>query len=142
MVFGNSLGSMWALVQRAIGKAGLEIHPRGVSLLSKGQRSVKGLASGFENVATLDLVLTLRPSTTIAEPIQPSVEAIETAVDQALSTTPELTPSHVYLELLAYGIKVNWDLGGIDLESAASAIREAGYAIDRSSGQMELTLNP
>lgn len=52
MVFGNSSGRVWALVQRAVAAAGLEIEPDALVILNKGQRSVKGLASGFEHVAT------------------------------------------------------------------------------------------
>ena len=55
ILFGNSSGQMWGLLQRAIGQAQLEVDPELVTVLDKGQRSVKGLASGFENVATLDL---------------------------------------------------------------------------------------
>ena len=60
VLFGNSSGAMWQLLQRAVGAAGLEVAPELIAVLDKGQRSVKGLASGFENVATLDLILTLR----------------------------------------------------------------------------------
>jgi adenine-specific DNA methylase len=48
MVFGNSSGAVWALVQRAIQAAGLAVVPEALAVLDKGQRSVKGLASGFE----------------------------------------------------------------------------------------------
>ena len=35
-----------------------------VAILNKGQRSVKGLASGFENVVTVDLILSMRKAWT------------------------------------------------------------------------------
>ena len=62
MVFGNSTGSMWSLVQRSIQNAGLVIEADQLVVLNKGQRSVKGLASGFEHVATLDLIMTMVPN--------------------------------------------------------------------------------
>jgi 16S rRNA G966 N2-methylase RsmD/DNA-directed RNA polymerase subunit RPC12/RpoP len=62
MVFGNSSGKVWALVQRAVSAAGLDIEPEALVVLNKGQRSVKGLASGFEHVATLDLIITMKAS--------------------------------------------------------------------------------
>ena len=58
VLFGNSSGAMWQLLQRAVAAAGFEVVPDMIAVLDKGQRSVKGLASGFENVATLDLMLT------------------------------------------------------------------------------------
>ncbi|OJF13653.1 hypothetical protein [Couchioplanes caeruleus] len=60
LVFSNSSGRLWALVQRAIRQAGFRIEDDGIRLLDKGQRSVEGLASGFENVVTMDLILTMR----------------------------------------------------------------------------------
>jgi len=46
LVFSNSTGAMWALVQRAVAAAGFQIDAEHIAVLDKGQRSVKGLASG------------------------------------------------------------------------------------------------
>ena len=46
VVFGNSSGRIWGLVQRALGAAGFTGVPVHVAILDKGQRSVKGLNSG------------------------------------------------------------------------------------------------
>jgi adenine-specific DNA methylase len=60
VVFGNSDGQIWGLVQRAIRDAGFDSVPVHVAILDKGQRSVKGLNSGSEGVVTVDLVVTLQ----------------------------------------------------------------------------------
>ena len=60
IVFGNSDGRIWDLVQRAIRDAGFQAVPAHVAILDKGQRSVKGLNSGSENVVTVDLIMTLQ----------------------------------------------------------------------------------
>src|SRR5207245_884705 len=54
VVFGNSDGKIWGLVQRAIRDAGFRSVPVHVAILDKGQRSVKGLSSGSEGVVTVD----------------------------------------------------------------------------------------
>jgi hypothetical protein len=55
IVLGNSSGAAWDLLQRSTASAGPAVNPDLITILNKGQRSVKGLASGFENIATLDL---------------------------------------------------------------------------------------
>jgi adenine-specific DNA methylase len=47
IVFGNSDGQVWGLVQRAIRDAGFRSVPVHVAILDKGQRSVKGVELGF-----------------------------------------------------------------------------------------------
>jgi hypothetical protein len=54
VVFGNSSGRIWGLVQRALRDAGFKAAPVHVAILDKGQRSVKGLNSGSEGVVTVD----------------------------------------------------------------------------------------
>jgi adenine-specific DNA methylase len=138
MVFGNSSGAVWALVQRAVGAAGLVIEPGSVVILNKGQRSVKGLASGFENVATVDLILSMRrrreedPQT---EHI-PSGEEVEHAVSVVLADRRADSPSHLYLELLRQGIAEGWDLSGLDLRLITHALRAQGWSVDPASGRL------
>ena len=60
VVFGNSDGQVWGLVQRAIRDARFHLVPVHVAILDKGQRSVKGLNSGSEGVVTVDLIVTLQ----------------------------------------------------------------------------------
>lgn len=137
MVFGNSSGEVWQLVQRAIEAAGLEVIPEYIATLDKGQRSVKGLASGFENVATLDLVLTLRRTEATSElRVVPDTEHIRTVVQQMLDDDSQLTPSHLYLELLRHGFRHRWDLSSLDLSGITDHLREAEVEIDRRSARL------
>ena len=129
MIFGNSAGAMWQLVQRAIREAGLQVVPEFTAVLDKGQRSVKGLASGFENVATLDLVLTMKRGEPRRHHIVPSDSEIAEAVDEFL-TEPGVTPSHLYVELLRRGFREGWDLGTLDLRTIANHIRARAREVD------------
>ena len=63
VVFGNSSGRIWGLVQRALRNAGFKSTPVHVAILDKGQRSVKGLNSGSEGVVTVDLIVTVQKPT-------------------------------------------------------------------------------
>jgi 16S rRNA G966 N2-methylase RsmD len=137
MVFGNSSGDVWQLVQRAIAAAGLEVIPELIATLNKGQRSVKGLASGFENVATLDLVLTLRPSCVASPPVVvPSETAIDKVVQRLLAEGAGLTPSHLYLELLRQGLRSSWDLSRLDLRHIIELLRSLDRAVDPRTGRV------
>ena len=129
MIFGNSAGAMWQLVQRAIRGAGLHVIPEFTAVLDKGQRSVKGLASGFENVATLDLVLTMRRGEPRRHHIVPSDSEISEAVDELLGQ-PGVTPSHLYLEVLRRGFREGWDLGTLDLRTITNHIRDREREVD------------
>src|SRR6266540_2583271 len=124
MVFGNSSGAVWSLAQRAVAAAHLAIDPDKTATLNKGQRSVKGLASGFENVATLDLVLSMQPS----EPSRtwalqkPATSDVEAVVHRLLTQEAEPTPSYLYLELLRHGFRHGWDLGELDLSHVSGIV--------------------
>lgn len=137
MVFGNSTGSVWSLVQRAVSAAGLIIEPDDLVVLNKGQRSVKGLASGFEHVATLDLILTMRP----ARPSELSKRVVETpdlaSVTRRIAEASDgASPSHLYLELLRRGFRESWDLSKLDLRTVTSTLLTLGYAIDSKTGRL------
>lgn len=137
MVFGNTSGEMWRLVQRAVDGAGLEVVPEYVATLDKGQRSVKGLASGFENVATLDLVLTMRPASAVSDlHAVPDGGEIRAVVEQIVESGSTLTPSHVYLGLLRHGFRRRWDLGQLDLSGVAELLRQAEIDVDRRSARL------
>lgn len=137
MVFGNSSGAVWALVQRAVRAAGLVIEPGSVVILNKGQRSVKGLASGFENVATMDLIVSMRerrandPDTEHAPPVLEIEHAISVILDNRLADSP----SHLYLELLRHGIAEGWDLSSLDLRLITQTLKAKGWDVDPTSGR-------
>ena len=84
---------------------------RGARILNKGQRSVKGLTSGFEDVATLDLVITMVASDSPPAPLRHiSKEDVTEATRRLARTGNATTPSHLYLELLRTGIRDGWML--------------------------------
>ena len=137
MVFGNSSGKVWALVQRAIAAAGMRIDPEALVVLNKGQRSVKGLASGFEHVATLDLIITMTPADSAAEPrAHIGAQQLVAATRRLAATNPATTPSHLYLELLRHGIREGWHLGELDLRAVTSTLIEDGWAIEPKTGRL------
>jgi len=138
MVFGNSSGAVWALVQRAVRAAGLFIEPGSVVILNKGQRSVKGLASGFENVATMDLIVSMRARRADDPDTEhvPTVLEIEHAVSVILDNRRADSPSHLYLELLRQGIAEGWDLSGLDLRLVTDAVLRHGWSVDPASGRL------
>ncbi len=137
LLFGNSSGAMWQLLQSALTEAGLEAVPELITVLDKGQRSVKGLASGFENVATLDLMLTLRSATDRIAPTRPPTPgAVDDFVHNLLVTDPAATPSRLYLALLRHGLTLGWDLSGLDLQRVTDLLRSSEIAIDRRSARV------
>jgi 16S rRNA G966 N2-methylase RsmD len=139
VVFGNSDGQVWGLVQRAMRDAGFRSVPVHVAILDKGQRSVKGLNSGSEGVVTVDLVVTLqKPAETSGaqrdgKPIQADARAL---IDHALAAIPETmrSPSHVYAAIVRDAIKQRQLVDHLHLSDVLIALRDSGYAIDRKTG--------
>lgn len=137
MVFGNSSGAVWVLVQRAILNSGLLIEPEHLVVLDKGQRSVKGLASGFEHVATLDLVITMVPSDVERpEPRHVSTDEVLNVVDRLAADAEGRSPSHLYLELLRHGLRNEWALSDLDLRVVTRHLIDAGLVLDPSTGSL------
>jgi 16S rRNA G966 N2-methylase RsmD len=136
IVFSNSNGEMWALMQRAIRKAGFSLGE--VTLLSKGQRSVKGLASGFENVVTADLVLSLRKNdeAVSGEPVTAPRESVSEMVDAALRAGVAPTPSHLYLRIIRRYLQRDWDLSDLHISDIVQAIELSDFDVDVVSGRL------
>ena len=134
IVFSNSNGEMWALMQRSIAEAGFRLGE--VTLLSKGQRSVKGLASGFENVVTMDLVLSMqkRPAGKTATLQSPPVDGLEEVVTEILEDGCGETPSHVFLELIRRYFRQDWDVSELSIGDVVTLLAKSGYDVDRASG--------
>lgn len=138
IVFGNSKGGIWALAQEAIVEAGFVDKPVAINILDKGQRSVKGLNSGTENVATLDLIVTLK------KPTDPdahegfsivSEEVVNSTLDQ-LGNIEGLTPSHVYLEVLKNAFYKHINVAQVDLAQILELIEEKGFRLDSNTGKL------
>jgi 16S rRNA G966 N2-methylase RsmD len=133
--FSNTSGALWALVQRAIVNASFVLDPEHISVLDKGQRSVKGLASGFENVVTADLVLSMRkalPGQAVELDRAPQ-DATATAVDEALEADAP-TPTHVYLQVVRSFLRHHWDASGLDIAEIGVELRRRGLDVDPASG--------
>ena len=142
LVFSNSSGEMWALVQRAVSAAAFVLED--VAILNKGQRSVKGLASGFENVVTVDLILSMR-KTSLDEAIglQNAPEgALRIAVDDVLADDSSPTPSHVYLGVIRDYLGRQWDVTELDIAGIGVVLQELGYEVDPGSGRFVRIAEP
>jgi 16S rRNA G966 N2-methylase RsmD len=139
VVFGNSNGAIWALVQRALRDAGFDTVPIHVAILDKGQRSVKGLNSGSEGVVTVDLVLTVRKPG-IGEEIDrvaPALANAEDLLDAAvgsLDADRARNPSYVYAATVREAIQRRQRVDNLHLGDVLIALRKAGYTIDPKTG--------
>lgn len=136
IVFSSSSGEMWALIQRAIAEAGFELDA--VTLLNKGQRSVKGLASGFENVVTMDLVLSMQKTGQgqVSLPGPAPKGGLERALTAIMRKKDADTPSRVYLELIRHYFRWHWDVAGLDIADVATLLSGLGFEVDAASGML------
>jgi 16S rRNA G966 N2-methylase RsmD len=136
LVFSNSSGEMWALVQRSILCAGFDLDE--VTLLDKGQRSVKGLASGFENIVTADLVLSMQKTAKRVpkEPREPPTGALTALVNEILGLGNATTPSQIYLRLVRHYLRQNWNVADLHIRDVVDLVASAGYDVDAASGRL------
>ncbi|MEM7477065.1 MAG: DNA methyltransferase [Planctomycetota bacterium] len=140
VVFGNSSGRIWGLVQRALREAGFNATPVHVAILDKGQRSVKGLNSGSEGVVTVDLIITVRKPKK-GDDLEQGIELrdgdtadlINAAIEE-LGENSTNNPSHVYARILQKAIQRHFVLDTLHLGDVLVALRNSGYSIDRKSG--------
>ena len=144
VVFGNSSGRIWGLVQRALRNSGFRATPVHVAILDKGQRSVKGLSSGREGVVTVDLVVTVqkpadgeRKDDAHALSNGDTAELIEAAVHE-LSAEEARNPSHVYARILRKAIQKHLVLDDLHLGDVLIALRNAGFSVDRKTGLLHI----
>lgn len=142
VVFGNSSGQIWGLVQRAIRDAGFKAAPTHVAILDKGQRSVKGLNSGSEGVVTVDLILTVQKPASLetaenAHVLQNGDTArLIAEVIADLSPTDARNPSHVYATILRKAIQRHYTLDELHLSDVLLALHNAGYKSNAKTGLM------
>jgi hypothetical protein len=140
VVFGNSSGRIWGLVQRAMRDAGFKAAPVHVAILDKGQRSVKGLSSRSESVITVDLILTVQKPTA-SESARGAHELyngdgsqlIAEAIDE-LSPDQTRNASYLYARILRKAIQKHYVLDGLHLSDVLVALRHAGYTTDPKTG--------
>jgi adenine-specific DNA methylase len=144
VVFGNSDGQIWGLVQRAIRDAGFDSVPVHVTILDKGQRSVKGLNSGSEGVVTVDLIVTLQKpndgkrSASAGKGVQAKAEELISEAMKNLPAVHARNPSHVYAAILRDAIKRHQMVDDLHLSDVLIALRNEGYTIDRKTGLLSL----
>lgn len=138
VVFGNSSGRIWGLVQRSLRDAGFKPVPVHVAILDKGQRSIKGLNSGSEGVVTIDLVLTVQkpdeqPTTTKELGNGDSTTLIMEEIAD-LPRSGDQSPSHVYARILRTAIQRGLVLDDLHLGDVLVALRGAGFSVNQSTG--------
>lgn len=139
VVFGNSNGAIWGLVQRALRDAGFDSVPIHIAILDKGQRSVKGLNSGSEGVVTVDLIMTVRkPSSRETADAKAPVQAdAANLLDAALTSLEEersRNPSYVYAATVREAIRRHQCVDHLHLSDVLIALRNAGYTLDGKTG--------
>lgn len=134
LVFSNSNGAMWDLVQKAVARAGFKLDH--VTLLDKGQRSVKGLTSGFESVVTSDLILTMSRSEAVEEPVLEHAPegAISNCIDHALTSKSALTPTRIYLSIITEFLHNNWRASEVTMEGIRDELVVRDYTISPTTG--------
>lgn len=136
LVFSNTSGEIWALLQRALATSGFVIEPEGLTLLDKGQRSVKGLSSGVENVVTSDLVISVQKRAGIEmRSVRPSDVEIEALLDRVLTAEHFTSPSHVYLAVVQEWLRNHWDLAAVSYRVVSAALQDRGLGVDPGSGR-------
>jgi 16S rRNA G966 N2-methylase RsmD len=147
VVFGNSSGAIWALVQRALRETGFS-EPCHVAILDKGQRSVKGLNSGSEGVVTVDLVLTVRkPEGQQLEPRPltgsvPRLAELIAAAGTILEPEHARNPSYVYVAALREAIRLGHRIDDLHYSDVLVGLRELGFAINARNGLLASSFNP
>lgn len=140
VVFGNSSGRIWGMVQRSLRDAGFKSAPVHVAILDKGQRSVKGLNSGSEGVVTVDLILTVQKplhdeARDDARPlVNGDKQALIAHAVRELSSDEARNPSHVYARVLRKAIQKHFVLDDLHLGDVLVSLRNAGYSVDPKTG--------
>ena len=142
VVFGNSNGSIWSLVLKALREAGFDSIPDRVTILDKGQRSVKGLSSGSESVVTVDLILTVQkpidrnPGETNGAWRQAEPEDLTQTVIANIDNGDLKNPSYVYAQILREAINQHLLVDNLHLSDVLIALRNAGFSIDSKKGHL------
>jgi len=143
VVFGNSRGSIWTLVQRAMRDSGFASVPVHAAILDKGQRSVKGLNSGSEGVVTVDLILTYQKpddhshSTSALSGDQYQTNELIASALNKLTDSQARNPSYVYVATVREAIQRHQTLDHLHLADVLVALRNAGYSVNPKTGLLD-----
>jgi DNA methylase len=147
IVFSNSSGKVWSTFQRAIKESGFITEDTQISILDKGQRSVKGLASVYEHIVTIDLVLTLHKATVASQHEQQKVKPLDdlpAIVDEIASSCIasggyQASSSHLYLAVIRKCLKDHIDVENVDMAHVVRALEENGYTLNAKNQIWERT---
>jgi hypothetical protein len=140
LVFGNSSGRVWSMIQQILLDSGFEPRPLHIGILDKGQRSVKGLASGFESVSTLDLILTVRKPVSYEHGVRRAHDGLSVAdlIEEAVSSFSfhdHQTPSHLYLTLLKEAFERGLPVDEIHLSNIINRLRTRNIQVHPKTGE-------
>lgn len=136
VVFGNSDGQMWGVLQRALRQGGFNPVPIHVSVLDKGQRSVKGLASGVEKTATVDLVLTVVKAECGDTKRVTAPPSLTSLLDLVALPEEASTASHFYALILREAILKGLSVADIHLADVIEGLQERGFALNPATGAL------
>jgi hypothetical protein len=96
---------------------------------------VKGLASGFENVVTADLILSMRKAIPGETVLLRTAPATATAVSEALRIGAT-TPTHVYLQVVRSFLRHHWDASDLDIAEIGNELQRRWFEVDAASGRL------
>jgi 16S rRNA G966 N2-methylase RsmD len=139
VVFGNSSGAIWALVQRTLRDSGFS-EPLHIAILDKGQRSVKGLNSGSEEVVTVDLVMTVQKPTrkslrrAVVTNAPSRLAEILARAARTLEPDHARNPSYVYAAAVREAIRLRHPLDSLHYSDVLLGLRELGFTLDAKKG--------
>lgn len=142
IVFSSTKGELWELLLRALRNAGFGEPPVHIAILDKGQRSIKGLASGTQRVVTKDLVLTfLKPaSAASARETGPEQVALAELLEPAcagLDADAARDPSAIYVALLREAIARRAAVTTLHFGALRDHLLAAGAVIDKKTGLLD-----
>ncbi|MGC2373177.1 MAG: hypothetical protein WA484_04805 [Solirubrobacteraceae bacterium] len=92
---------------------------------------MKGLASGFENTVTVDLILSMRKTALSgrSRALEPPEGATAIVIEDVLAGDSCSTLSHVYVDVIRHYLGRGWELSKLDIGGIGVALRELGYAL-------------
>ena len=139
VVFSSTDGRMWALLARALRAAGFAIEHGHITLLDKGQRSVKGLASGVEGVVTCDVVLSMpkQELDEMPEPLAPSQPLGETLMEVLKAEDESLlvNVSRFYVSTVRAYLRNGWRLDELSFARVVDELELLGFHREAKSGR-------
>src|SRR5205814_1539598 len=113
------------------------LEPDYIAVLDKGQRSVKGLSSGYENVVTVDLIISMRKTDAASTRPLPShapPEYLQACIDAVLNGEEGDTPSHVYVGVVREFLRHGYDPSDVSIAEIAGTLVAEGYEVDQATG--------